>query len=1217
MDDPRMKFSRGMGLEIARSGGLRMAFGLALLLACLIGQAEATAQSAKWIWSPKVGSVTGEQPQGDCYFRSKFTLIKPEKAEIIYAAGDEYELYINNRLVSKGESYGSENKLDVFSYVKPGVNLVAVKVSHLSSDQPGVALKVRIKERDETRWRSMVTNNSWKTRNQLVSGWTENGYNDMGWLKARVLNNAANLGLPKAVKTAKQAPPAARAAPVVAPIVSAAKNTTTVEASSPAPVASPAAEPTKQAGVEAVKKQAVPVAQVSTQVAKSTDREEAAVAKTDGNVGSPPQPVAPIAPLAAAPAKVKKAKSNRFELDSEFVIEQVLTSQAAGPMVAMEFNEFGKLLFSRQDGPLMIADLSLPADDPARVRVYCDKVKSCGGILPINGDVYVTGDGPSGSALYRLSDTNNDGKVEPTKALFKFSGEFGGHGPHGLRLGPDAMIYMVLGNGSQVDRPASDRSPYKRPYEGNVVPRMEDPKGHAAGVEAPGGTIVRCSIDGTQVETFAGGLRNSTDLAFNANGQLFVCDSDNPADVKTPWYRPSMVFHVPAGAELGWRSGSGKFPTHAVDTAQPVCQLESGMPTGSVVYRHMQFPARFHDVLFTANRTTGKIFSVRTNQSGAGYSGSLETFLTGKKFDITDLSIGEDGMMYIATGDRGSVGGLYRVRWKGEIPEKMLTFDSDLSKVIRHPQPDSSWARQNVAQLKITMGRDWATSIRGVATEVQNPARFRVRAMQLMVLYGPKYDARLLGGLTTAPEPEIRAQVAALCAASEDVRNQQVLNDLLGDTEPMVRRAAAEAMLSLGVEPEFSTLKSLLASEDRTEAFVARRLLERIPSARWKEEILTTDDKRVFIQGAAALAIAEPKLETSYNILARGSKFMDGFVSDTDFVDMLRVMQLALVQAQVAPSDIPGFARRIASEFPSADSIINLELARLLGYLKAASLEGRLETYLGDDDVKHSERLAVAMQLRASAADMTDDELLAMLRFMQSSKSIKQVGSSYQGYIDLALDDCSEFVNAAHLDEVLDHPMDYVSALIPVFYHVPVKLDDKMLSRLINLDKDFAGKKDARSLQIRLGVIALLAQSGDEQSMVYLRKLWQQEDYRRSDIAIGLAQQPEGENWSYLVSTIPVLEPSTTPEVLNALKSVARKPRDGRHFRELVGVAERNDKASVRSALALLEHWSGESLADGSGDRSKLVASWKKWCDEKFNESPSASTAAGDGTDRR
>ena len=149
MDDPKMELYRGMGLRIARTGRLRMVFGLALLLASLLGQAEATAQSAKWIWSPKVDSVTGDKPQGDCYFRSKFTLIKPEKAEVIYAAGDEYELYINNRLVSKGESYGSESKLDVFSYMKPGVNLVAIKVAHLGSSQPGVALKVRVKERDE------------------------------------------------------------------------------------------------------------------------------------------------------------------------------------------------------------------------------------------------------------------------------------------------------------------------------------------------------------------------------------------------------------------------------------------------------------------------------------------------------------------------------------------------------------------------------------------------------------------------------------------------------------------------------------------------------------------------------------------------------------------------------------------------------------------------------------------------------------------------------------------------------------------------------------------------------------------------------------------------------------------------------------------------------------------------------------------------------------
>ena len=304
MDDPKMELSHGRGLRIARMGRLRMVFGLTLLLACLLGQAEASAQTAKWIWSPKVDGVAGEKAQGDCYFRSKFTLIKPDKAQIIFAAGDEYELYVNNRLVSKGESYGSENTLDVSSYVKPGVNLVAVKVSHLSSVQPGIALKVRIKERDETRWRSMVTNDTWKTRNQLVTGWTQNGYNDMGWLKARALAISSDLGRPKTAQTTQQTQPA--------PSTIASK----------AAGVSPASQTSTQS--ETVKKQAVPVAQVSTSAAQSKDIRETNI------VGSAAERVAPVAPFVSALPESKsqsKSKSNRFELDSEFVIEQVLTAK--------------------------------------------------------------------------------------------------------------------------------------------------------------------------------------------------------------------------------------------------------------------------------------------------------------------------------------------------------------------------------------------------------------------------------------------------------------------------------------------------------------------------------------------------------------------------------------------------------------------------------------------------------------------------------------------------------------------------------------------------------------------------------------------------------------------------------------------------------------------------------------------------------------------------
>ena len=43
---------------------------------------------------------------------------------------------------------------------------------------------------------------------------------------------------------------------------------------------------------------------------------------------------------------------------------------------------------------------------PDKVSTYCDKVKSCQGILALNGEVFVTGDGPDGNALYRVGKTD-------------------------------------------------------------------------------------------------------------------------------------------------------------------------------------------------------------------------------------------------------------------------------------------------------------------------------------------------------------------------------------------------------------------------------------------------------------------------------------------------------------------------------------------------------------------------------------------------------------------------------------------------------------------------------------------------------------------------------------------------------------------------------------------------------------------------------------------
>ncbi len=46
---------------------------------------------------------------------------------------------------------------------------------------------------------------------------------------------------------------------------------------------------------------------------------------------------------------------------------------------------------------------------------------------------------------------------------------------------------------------------------------------------------------------------------------MFVYDADMEWDFGMPWYRPTRVNHATSGSELGWRSGTGKWPAYYVD----------------------------------------------------------------------------------------------------------------------------------------------------------------------------------------------------------------------------------------------------------------------------------------------------------------------------------------------------------------------------------------------------------------------------------------------------------------------------------------------------------------------------------------------------------------------------------------------------------------------------------------------------------------------------
>jgi putative heme-binding domain-containing protein len=141
--------------------------------------------------------------------------------------------------------------------------------------------------------------------------------------------------------------------------------------------------------------------------------------------------------------------------------------------------------------------------------------------------------------------------------------------------------------------------------------------------------------------------------------------------------------------------------------------------------------------------------------------------------------------------------------------------------------------------------------------------------------------------------------------------------------------------------------------------------------------------------------------------------------------------------------------------------------------------------------------------------------------------------------------------------------------------------------------------------RLQVGIVAVLARSGDEESMTYLRKVWTESPERRQVVALGLAQQPGGENWTYLINTLPILEPAAAREICARLTEVDQAPGEPEPYRQVIlqGLKMRKkdpDKENAaENAIGLLEYWTNEELAaDESAD--KQLEAWQSWFAAKY-----------------
>ncbi len=345
----------------------------------------------------------------------------------------------------------------------------------------------------------------------------------------------------------------------------------------------------------------------------------------------------------------------------------------------------------RENGPLILIRDDNKDGLLDTVTTLCDEVKNCQGILSVSGRIFVVAQGPQGTALYRLTDEDRDDHIDTVEPLVKFNGDIGEHGPHALALGPDGLIYLVAGHETKPEPVAEPTSPHHDFYEGDLIqPRYEDPSGHAVGIKAPGGMILRTDANGGGIEMFAGGFQNPYDIAFNRDGDLFTADADMEWDMGMPWYRPTRVNHVLAGGEFGWRSGWAKWPDYYYDSLPPLAETGRGSPTGVESYNHFMFPQRFHNALFVCDWSRGRILAVRYKPQGGSYETNVETFMEGQPLNVTDCAVGPDGWLYFTTGGRETEGGVYRVVWEGKVPAEVRDPGKGIMAAIRQPQLQSA-----------------------------------------------------------------------------------------------------------------------------------------------------------------------------------------------------------------------------------------------------------------------------------------------------------------------------------------------------------------------------------------------------------------------------------------------------------------------------------------------------------------------------------------------
>ena len=449
------------------------------------------------------------------------------------------------------------------------------------------------------------------------------------------------------------------------------------------------------------------------------------------------------------------------------------------------------------------------------------------GLLARNGKVYFT-DIPD---LWLLKDSKGADRADVKQSLSTGYGvhvSFVGHDLHGLRMGPDGLLYFSLG----------DRGMNVLTKEGK---RLFYPDT---------GAVLRCELDGANLEVVHSGLRNPQELAFDDHGNLFTVDNNSDSGDR------ARFVYIVEGGDSGWRIGyqygsemhdpkivkQGNrgpfnyeklwyphFEGQAAYIVPPLNNFADG-PSGFCHYPGVgladEYKGHFFLCDFRGNSSGSGVWNFTTKPKGAAFEMVNPRHFVWQVL-ATDCDFGPDCSLYISDWTEGwglpGKGRIYKVsdpaeQQKDNVGEVKQIFArgfndlsvEDLTKLLEH-------AHQQIrleAQFAIVEKRKASTTPVRLEPFVKVAKESKHPLARLHAIWGMGMIARADAAAyeTLMPylkdnDAEVRAQAAKMLGPKRPREATRLLIELLKDSEPRVQFFALQSLAKTQPSDDASTIK--------------------------------------------------------------------------------------------------------------------------------------------------------------------------------------------------------------------------------------------------------------------------------------------------------------------------------------------------------------------------------------------------------------------------